>query len=382
MENFILKLGGYNTEHENRERISTYASMVGVISNIILSVVKIIIGIVSGSVSVLADGVNNVFDVMSAVVTIIGVKLSKRPPDKEHPYGHGRIEYLAAMIICIFVFAVGVQFLFASFKRLKNDTIDSYSNLAFVLILVSIAVKVYLYNFYRTIGHKINSTPLLATGTDALGDVLVTSVVMVNIISNKFFGFHVDGIAGIIVSIFIIYSAYSLIKDTITDIIGASPDEDMIKELKKKINSYDHVVDSHDYRIVSFGPEDKFAIVDVELPHHMDIYTAHSIVSEIEREVGDEMNLRLIIHIEPQGMTSEKYVKANKKIKDVIGRVDGFLDYHDLINTSETISFDAVIDGNVVKTSKERTQILDRITYEMNQVIPGYKFLIRLGERF
>lgn len=382
MENFILKLGGYNTEHENRERISTYASMVGVISNIILSVVKIIIGIVSGSVSVLADGVNNVFDVMSAVVTIIGVKLSKRPPDKEHPYGHGRIEYLAAMIICIFVFAVGVQFLFASFKRLKNDTIDSYSNLAFVLILVSIAVKVYLYNFYRTIGHKINSTPLLATGTDALGDVLVTSVVMVNIISNKFFGFHVDGIAGIIVSIFIIYSAYSLIKDTITDIIGASPDEDMIKELKKKINSYDHVVDSHDYRIVSFGPEDKFAIVDVELPHHMDIYTAHSIVSEIEREVGDEMNLRLIIHIEPQGMTSEKYVKANKKIKDVIGRVDGFLDYHDLIITSETISFDAVIDGNVVKTSKERTQILDRITYEMNQVIPGYKFLIRLGERF
>ena len=382
MENFILKLGGYNTEHENRERISTYASMVGVISNIILSVVKIIIGIVSGSVSVLADGVNNVFDVMSAVVTIIGVRLSKRPPDKEHPYGHGRIEYLAAMIICIFVFAVGVQFLFASFKRLKNDTIDSYSNLAFVLILVSIAVKVYLYNFYRTIGHKINSTPLLATGTDALGDVLVTSVVMVNIISNKFFGFHVDGIAGIIVSIFIIYSAFSLIKDTITDIIGASPDEDMIKELKKKINSYDHVVDSHDYRIVSFGPEDKFAIVDVELPHHMDIYTAHSIVSEIEREVGDEMNLRLIIHIEPQGMTSEKYVRANKKIMDVIGRVDGFLDYHDLIITSETISFDAVIDGNVVKTSKDRNKILDRITYEMNQVIPGYKFLIRLGERF
>lgn len=382
MENFILKLGGYNTEHENRERISTYASMVGVISNIILSVVKIIIGIISGSVSVLADGVNNVFDVMSAVVTIIGVKLSKRPPDKEHPYGHGRIEYLAAMIICIFVFAVGVQFLFASFKRLKNDTIDSYSNLAFALILISIAVKVYLYNFYRTIGHKINSTPLLATGTDALGDVLVTSVVMVNIISNKFFGFHVDGIAGIIVSIFIIYSAFSLIKETITDIIGSSPDEDMIKELKKKINSYDHVVDSHDYRIVSFGPEDKFAIVDVELPHHMDIYTAHSIVSEIEREVGDEMNLRLIIHIEPQGMTSEKYVKANKKIKDVIGRIYGFLDYHDLIITSETISFDAVIDGNVVKTSKERTQILDRITYEMNQVIPGYKFLIRLGERF
>lgn len=382
MENFILKLGGYNTEHENRERISTYASMVGVISNIILSVVKIIIGIVSGSVSVLADGVNNVFDVMSAVVTIIGVKLSKRPPDKEHPYGHGRIEYLAAMIICIFVFAVGVQFLFASFKRLKNDTIDSYSNLAFVLILVSIAVKVYLYNFYRTIGHKINSTPLLATGTDALGDVLVTSVVMVNIISNKFFGFHVDGIAGIIVSIFIIYSAYSLIKDTITDIIGARPDEDILKELKKKINSYDHVVDSHDYRIVSFGPEDKFAIVDVELPHHMDIYTAHSIVSKIEREVGDEMNLRLIIHIEPQGMTSEKYVKANKKIMDVIGRVDGFLDYHDLIITSETISFDAVIDGNVVKTSKNRNKILDRITYEMNQVIPGYKFLIRLGERF
>lgn len=382
MENFILKLGGYNTEHENRERISTYASMVGVISNIILSVVKIIIGIVSGSVSVLADGVNNVFDVMSAVVTIIGVKLSKRPPDKEHPYGHGRIEYLAAMIICIFVFAVGVQFLFASFKRLKNDTIDSYSNLAFVLILVSIAVKVYLYNFYRTIGHKINSTPLLATGTDALGDVLVTSVVMVNIISNKFFGFHVDGIAGIIVSIFIIYSAYSLIKDTITDIIGASPDGELIKELKKKINSYDHVVDSHDYRIVSFGPEDKFAIVDVELPHHMDIYTAHSIVSEIEREVGDEMNLRLIIHIEPQGMTSEKYVKANKKIMDVIGRVDGFLDYHDLIITSETISFDAVIDGNVVKTSKDRNKLLDRITYEMNQVIPGYKFLIRLGERF
>lgn len=382
MENIILKLGGYDTPHENRERITTYASLMGILSNVVLSLVKVVIGIVSGSVSVLADGVNNVFDVMSAVVTIVGVKLSKRPPDKEHPYGHGRIEYLAAMVICIFVFAVGVQFLIASFKRLKDGTIDSYSNLAFILILLSIAVKVYLFTFYRHLGHKINSTPLIATGTDALGDVLVTSVVMVNIISNKFFHFHVDGIAGIIVSIFIIYSAFSLIKDTVSDIIGASPDENLIKELKKKINSYDHVVDSHDYRIVSFGPEDKFAIVDVELPHEMDIYTAHAIISEIEREVGDEMGIRLIIHIEPQGMTGEKYIKAEEKIRSVMDRLNGFVDFHDLIITSETLSFDAVIDGNLLKSTKERKEMVDRITNEIKKEIPGYKILVRAGERF
>ena len=141
-------------------------------------------------------------------------------------------------------------------------------------------------------------------------------------------------------------------------------------------------MDSHDYRIVSFGPEDKFAIVDVELPHETDIYTAHAIISEIEREVGDEMGIRLIIHIEPQGMTGEKYIKAEKKIRSVMDRLNGFVDFHDLIITSETLSFDAVIDGNLLKSTKERKEMVDRITNEIKKEIPGYKILVRAGERF
>lgn len=382
MVNFILKLGGFGTDRENREKIATYSSFLGVISNVLLSITKIVIGLISGSVSVLADGVNNVFDVMSAVVTIVGVKLSRKPPDREHPYGHGRIEYLAAMIICVFVFAVGVQFLFASVKRLRSDAVDYYSNLAFILILFSIAVKIYLSRFYKKIGTKISSAPLLATGADALGDVLVTSVVVLNIISNKFFHFHLDGVAGIIVSIFIIFSAISLIKDTISEIIGTRPDEELLENLKNMINSYPEVMASHDFRVVSFGPEDKFAVVDVEFFHEMDLYLAHTISSKIEREVGRALNLRLVIHAEPAGIVEEKYKNVEKVLKNVTKKVNGFLDFHDLIISSEIISFDAVIDGNKIKNQRDKNVILDRIKYEIESLLPGYKLDIRLAERF
>ena len=162
MVNLILKLGKFGGPYEDRAKISTYTGFFGIITNVILSIIKVTIGLVSGSISVLADGVNNIFDVFSAVVTIIGVKLSRKPADKEHPYGHGRIEYLSALIICIFVLIVGIQFLFASYKKIVNVSKDEYSFISLILMSLSILIKVYVVVVYKTIGEKIDSSPLKA----------------------------------------------------------------------------------------------------------------------------------------------------------------------------------------------------------------------------
>ena len=233
MINLILKLGKFGSPYENRAKISTYTGFFGIITNVILSIIKVTIGLISGSISVLADGVNNIFDAFSAVVTIIGVKLSRKPADKEHPYGHGRIEYLSALIICIFVLIVGIQFAFASYKKILNGSKDEYSFIAIILMSLSILIKVYIVAVYKTIGEKIDSSPLKATATDAIGDILVTSIVLINIFTNKIFKIHIDGIIGIIVSIFIIFSAFSLLKDTVSDIIGEAPSDELINEIKK-----------------------------------------------------------------------------------------------------------------------------------------------------
>ena len=382
MINLILKLGKFGGPYEDRAKISTYTGFFGIITNVILSIIKVTIGLVSGSISVLADGVNNIFDVFSAVVTIIGVKLSRKPADKEHPYGHGRIEYLSALIICIFVLIVGIQFLFASYKKIVNGSKDEYSFIFLILMSLSILIKVYIVVVYKTIGEKIDSSPLKATATDAIGDVLVTSIVLINIFTNKIFKIHIDGIIGIIVSIFIIFSAFSLLKDTVSNIIGEAPSDDIIKKIKDSINSYEDVKGCHDVRVVSFGPEDKFAIVDVEFDHNMNIYDVHSIVDNMEHQLKNQLKLNFIIHPEPAGMKAKKYKDAEKGIEEIMETTRAFVGFHDLIIRDGVINFDAVVDGNIIKSSGDRDKIDKEIENKLKEKFKDYTFNIEIKMRY
>ena len=247
---------------------------------------------------------------------------------------------------------------------------------------LSILIKVYVVVVYKTIGEKIDSSPLKATATDAIGDVLVTSIVLINIFTNKIFKIHIDGIIGIIVSIFIIFSAFSLLKDTVSDIIGEAPSDDIIKEIKDSINSYEDVKGCHDVRVVSFGPEDKFAIVDVEFDHNMSIYDVHSIVDNMEHQLKNQLKLNFIIHPEPAGMKAKKYKDAEKGIEEIMETTRAFVGFHDLIIRDGVINFDAVVDGNIIKSSGDRDKIDKEIENKLKEKFKDYTFNIEIKMRY
>lgn len=358
----ILKAGNYGTEQENRTKISTLTSFTGLMLNILLSVIKVLLFVFTGSVSILADAINNITDSISSVVTIVGVKFSVKPADKKHPYGHGRIEYLAALIVASFVFVAGIEFVRVSYDRIINPKHINYSYISVALMLLSVGIKFYMAELYKTVAKKIDSTPLLAQYKDSLGDVFITSVVILSILIYKFTGVVVDGYVGLLVSVFIIYSGYELIRDTLSDLIGQAPDENFVEEIERIMLSYDDVLGIHDIVVTNYGPEKTFVTLDAEISYDMDLVDAHDLIDSAEREIKKKLKADITIHIDPVG----SYDKIEKEImsilNDLIKEDRRVLSYHDLLKEENSIRVEIVVDGNIITTAKDVEKIKDEIS--------------------
>lgn len=358
----ILKAGNYGTEQENRTKISTLTSFTGLMLNILLSVIKVLLFVFTGSVSILADAINNITDSISSIVTIVGVKFSVKPADKKHPYGHGRIEYLAALIVASFVFVAGIEFVRVSYDRIINPKHINYSYISVALMLLSVGIKFYMAELYKTVAKKIDSTPLLAQYKDSLGDVFITSVVILSILIYKFTGVVVDGYVGLLVSVFIIYSGYELIRDTLSDLIGQAPDENFVEEIERIMLSYDDVLGIHDIVVTNYGPEKTFVTLDAEISYDMDLVDAHDLIDSAEREIKKKLKADITIHIDPVG----SYDKIEKEImsilNDLIKEDRRVLSYHDLLKEENSIRVEIVVDGNIITTAKDVEKIKDEIS--------------------
>lgn len=358
----ILKAGNYGTEQENRTKISTLTSFTGLMLNILLSVIKVLLFVFTGSVSILADAINNITDSISSVVTIVGVKFSVKPADKKHPYGHGRIEYLAALIVASFVFVAGIEFVRVSYDRIINPKHINYSYISVALMLLSVGIKFYMAELYKTVAKKIDSTPLLAQYKDSLGDVFITSVVILSILIYKFTGVVVDGYVGLLVSVFIIYSGYELIRDTLSDLIGQAPDENFVEEIERIMLSYDDILGIHDIVVTNYGPEKTFVTLDAEISYDMDLVDAHDLIDSAEREIKKKLKADITIHIDPVG----SYDKIEKEImsilNDLIKEDRRVLSYHDLLKEENSIRVEIVVDGNIITTAKDVEKIKDEIS--------------------
>lgn len=367
--NFATKGQTDYTDKKNRIRVGYLASIIGLIINIFLSAIKLSIGFMISSVSVIADGINNLSDAASSIITIIGFRLSSMPPDKEHPYGHGRLEYISALIVAFMVIMVGFQFIKSSYNRIINPQTVQFELFSFIVLILSISFKVWLSLFNKNLGEKINSSSLKATSTDALGDVLTTSVVVLSILIGQFTTLPIDGIIGILVSILIIYSGINLVKETISPLIGEAPDEELIKAINKDILSYDYISGVHDLFIHTYGAGRTMATIDVEFPGNIDVIAIHDVIDTAEREIGDKYNLTLVIHMDPLGHESKERFELRNEIKNIIGENPIIKSMHDFqileANYEKVIEFHIVIDGS--KIGKHMTEEL--IKKEMEQVI-------------
>ena len=371
--NYLLKAtlkgdNDYNNKN-TRLKVGYLASIVGLIINILLSAIKLSIGVLISSVSVTADGVNNLADTASSIITIIGFRLSSMPPDKEHPYGHGRLEYISALMVAFMVILVGFQFIQSSFDRIINPVPVKFEVFSLIILIISIGSKIWLSAFNKDLGEKINSTGLKATAQDALGDVMTTSVVVLSIIIGRFTTLPIDGIIGIVVSLMIMYNGYTLVKETISPLIGEAPDEKLIKSIYDDILSFNYITGAHDLFIHTYGAGRTMATIDVEFPGNINVVEIHDVIDKAEREIGEKYNLTLVIHMDPLGFESKERFELRNEIKDIIRENPIIKSMHDfqILSGSEekVIEFHIVIDGN--KIGKHITE--EVIKEEMEQVI-------------
>ena len=319
-----------NTKDENvRNSYGFFAGIVGILVNVILFAIKLFIGFLVSSIAIMADAFNNLSDAASSLITIIGFKLSSMPADKEHPFGHGRIEYLSALIVAFMVMLVGIQFVKTSFSRILSPLPVKFELIPFILLFFSIFFKIWLSLFNKNIGEKINSSALKASAMDALGDVFTTSCVVISFLCAKFTSLPIDGYIGLAVALFIIYSGFGLIKDTINPLLGEAPDDELVEKIKSSALSYDNILGTHDLIVHNYGPGKCMASIHAEIPSDIDIVTIHEIIDKAEREISAKLKIYLVIHIDPICKLEGEIKSAYDEIQKIISKYNFIDSIHD-----------------------------------------------------
>ena len=387
---FLIKkfiINYQNIEEEKTRNAYVYlASIMGILCNLILSIIKISVGFISGSVSITADGFNNLSDMASSIITMVGIKLANRPADKEHPFGHGRMEYLSALVVAFMVMLVGVQFVKTSFERILNPVAVSFEIIPFILLLISLLIKLWLSRFNKFMGLKINSTALKAASVDALGDVFTSSCVLISFLAAKFTTLPIDGYVGLIVSAAILYAGYSLIKDTISPLLGEAPDEELVKKIKQGVLSYDNIIGVHDLIIHNYGVGKCMASIHAEIPSNIDLVTIHEIIDSAEREISQKLNIYLVIHMDPMCIHDDKINKVKGEVQEILLKYKTIKSMHDFRITEGkdkiNIIFDIEVNAYEVNTPDKEEELKGKLESDIKKLNPLYNCVITIDKYF
>lgn len=381
---WLIKKFIKNSDEIQREEVrSQYvymAGIVGILTNILLFGIKFSVGFLTGSIAVMADAFNNFSDMASSVITMVGVKLANRPADKEHPHGHGRLEYISALIVAFMVMLVGVQFIQSSLERVLKPSPIIFEYVSFCLLAGSVLVKIWLSRFNKVMGEKVNSSALKAASVDALGDVFTSSTVLLSFLAAKFTPLPVDGYAGVLVACFILYAGYSLVKETISPLLGEAPDEALVNEIYERILSYDHITGVHDLIIHNYGVGRVMASIHAEIPCDIDIMTIHDIIDQAEREVSEALSLHLVIHMDPVSLETEEIILMKSELESIIEKHPIILSMHDFRiighEPNKNLVFDLVVDGSKLNKNVTEDQIKEEVIEKIHQNHPTYRCVI------
>lgn len=307
------------------------SGVVGIVANLILFVAKLIAAILGGGVSVaiIADAFNNLFDASSSVVSLLGFKLSEKPPDKEHPYGHGRYEYLSALTVSVIIIVIGFELFRTGIDKIITPSNSEFSIIAVIILACSILVKLWLAVFNFTLGKKISSQSLKGTAVDSRNDVIATSAVLFSLVVSHLLSFNLDGYMAVLVAVFIMYSGYGLIKDTITTLLGKAPDQEVVSMIENKIVGYDEVLGIHDLMLHDYGPGRVFGSVHVEMACETDVLTAHNIIDDIEKDFLYNDNINLIIHYDPIVTNDPRVSLYRNEVLEIVRTIDKRITIHD-----------------------------------------------------
>lgn len=353
---------------EVRDAHGKLAAVIGIITNVLLFVAKLIIGLISGSISVLADSINNMSDSASSIMTLVGFKLSSKPADDKHPYGHERIEYIIGLIVSVFVLIVGCLFFYNSILKCINKTEISINIVSIVILSVSIVVKLLQALMYKKMGKIINSLALKATAVDSRNDCITTLTVLIGIIVFYIWGINLDGYFGVAVSIFIIISGIKLILETSSPLIGEAIDKTYVDNIVGDIKKNNMVLGVHDMRIHSYGPLNTFMSIHVEVPASENVLILHDEIDNIENEIASKYGIEITIHMDPIENTNTEVIKLKEVFEKSLSEIDLNLQLHDFRivkrTTSINVIFDVVIPRKSTMTKESITERLLEKTKE------------------
>lgn len=357
-----------NVKNENvRRAYGMLCSIVGILLNIFLFAIKYFAGIISGSIAITADAFNNLSDAGSSVITLIGFKFAGMKPDLEHPFGHGRVEYISGFAVSVMIILMGAELLKSSINKIFHPESIDTTVVSFIILIVSILVKLYMSLYNSKIGDKIESAGMKATATDSKSDCIATSVVLISMLIAKFTGVNIDAYAGLLVAGFILYAGYDAAKETLSPLLGQIPEKSLVDSIEKIVMSYDEIVGIHDLVVHDYGPGRLMISLHAEVPGNGDIFILHDAIDRAEIELNEKLNCEAVIHLDPIDTDNEEVMEMKSKITELIKKeIDEIITIHDFRivkgNTHTNVIFDAVIPPKYKMTDKEvETKIKDLV---------------------
>ena len=369
---------------EVRTRYGMLASVVGIFCNVLLFSVKLAIGLILSSLAVTADAFNNLSDAASSIISFVGVKMAGKPADAEHPFGHGRIDYIAALIVSFLVIEVGFTFFKSSISKIMHPEEITFDPVPFIILILSILVKLWMAFFNNKLGKRIDSKVMLATAADSLGDVITTSATVISIVICHFTSINVDAIAGLIVSGIVIWSGVSIAKDTLEPLIGQRVPSELYQKITDMVESYEGIVGAHDLIVHNYGPNRSMATIHAEVPNDVSIEASHEIIDRIERDAKKELNILLVIHMDPVEMRDEEVLELRDKTSHIVHALDPELHFHDFRvlkeNEQKNLIFDLVVPDSY--TEKDANRVMHQLIALLHEMEKNVDCIITLDRSF
>lgn len=381
MTKFLIRLfipdSAQASRQEIRLRYGQLAGAVGIAANMVLCIVKLLAGAFTHSISIMADGINNLSDALSSLISLISFHFSGKEPDKKHPFGYGRTEYIAGLFVSMLIIFVGFQFIQSSVQRILHPATVLFSWGSVVLLALSMLVKLWLGLFNRHVGQTIHSTVLMAAMQDSLNDVMTTGVVLLGMFVSRFTTLPVDGYVGVLVAVFILYAGYSLAKDALSPLIGEKADPELTKHIRELVLSYDGILGVHDLIVHNYGEERSFASVHAEVAADSNFTAIHETIDAAEQKALASLHVFLVIHMDPIEIHNENVQTARRQTEQILHDIDPSLSMHDfrMVDGEYQINliFDVIVDP---ESGLSTDMLLQRIRQDLRNIDPRYNPVI------
>lgn len=366
-----------------RSKYGILCGAVGIFLNILLFALKLFVGTISGSVAVTADAVNNISDAGSSVVTMIGFRLAGKKPDPNHPFGHGRIEYISGLIVAMFIFVMGFELLTGSISAILEPTSTELSLVGLVILVVSVLIKFYMFLYNRSTGKKIGSAAMSATAADSISDVAATSAVIASLVISHFTGWLIDGFVGLAVAFFILLSGYRAAKETIAPLLGLRPEKELVDTLEALVLSHEPITGVHDLILHDYGPGRRFLSLHAEVPMEEDILIVHDVIDNIEIEIFEKFGIETVIHTDPIDTRDERVNQIKAEVKNLLDGLGDGMKAHDFRLVPGKTHTNIVFDIAVPADEKIDIDALKlAVSAAVSALNPSYRCVIRIDRDY